>query len=245
MNLNFYNILNCNINDTQSVIKKNYYKLCKKYHPDKNNNKSSNRIKKINLAYEVLGDPDKRKKYNKYISKKHKSNKDHLNMLFILYKTLSNNILKILLKQSIYHYLTINQTVNVKFKDFYNGAKQKVRIITKNYNDTSLNSDIEFYFQLDKIKFTFTEKGDIYENFKGDINININIDYTNYEQFHILNDKLFYQITNENYLIDLPNDDILDVNKVKWSNSKLGPIASIPNYGLLKNSRRDYLTIYK
>ena len=66
MNLNFYNILNCNINDTQSVIKKNYYKLCKKYHPDKNNNKSSNRIKKINLAYEVLGDPDKRKKYITY-----------------------------------------------------------------------------------------------------------------------------------------------------------------------------------
>ena len=47
MNLNFYNILNCNINDTQSVIKKNYYKLCKKYHPDKNNNRDNDYTKLV------------------------------------------------------------------------------------------------------------------------------------------------------------------------------------------------------
>ena len=61
--MNFYNILNSNINDSQKDIKKNYYKLCKKYHPDKNYNNQSDHIKKINLAYEVLGDPQKRNKY--------------------------------------------------------------------------------------------------------------------------------------------------------------------------------------
>jgi curved DNA-binding protein CbpA len=245
MNLNFYNILKSNINDSQSIIKKKYYKLCKKYHPDKNNNKSSNHIKKINLAYEVLGDPDKRAKYNIYILKKQKSNIDHLNMLFIIYNTLTNDILKILLKQSITHYLTIKQSINVKFQDFYNGAKQKVRIITKNYNDHTLDSDIEFYFKLDNNSFTFEQKGDIFQNFQGNVHITINIDYTDYQQFQIINNKLFCQCSQNNNFIELPNNDILDITNAKWSNSKLGIICTIPNYGLLQNYRRDYLTLYK
>ena len=85
--MNFYNILNSNIDDSQKDIKKNYYKLCKKYHPDKNYNNQSDQIKKINLAYEVLGDPQKRRKYNKFVLKNQKSNLDYLNMLYLFYKT--------------------------------------------------------------------------------------------------------------------------------------------------------------
>jgi len=66
--MNFYKILNCNINDNQQTIKKNYYKLCKKYHPDKTKQNNDSQIKNINLAYEVLGNPDKRYKYDLYVN---------------------------------------------------------------------------------------------------------------------------------------------------------------------------------
>ena len=51
---------------SEKEIKQAYRKLARKHHPDVNpNDKSAEaRFKEINEAYEVLGDPDKRKKYD-------------------------------------------------------------------------------------------------------------------------------------------------------------------------------------
>src|SRR4029079_3832137 len=52
---------------TEKEIKQAYRKLARKHHPDVNQGDkagSDTRIKEINEAYEVLGDPDKRKKYD-------------------------------------------------------------------------------------------------------------------------------------------------------------------------------------
>jgi DnaJ-class molecular chaperone len=51
---------------TQKDIKAAYRKLARKHHPDVNQGDKSaeGRIKELNEAYEVLGDPDKRKKYD-------------------------------------------------------------------------------------------------------------------------------------------------------------------------------------
>ena len=63
---NYYEILGLGKDASQEEIKKTYKKLAKKYHPDRNQNDktSEEKFKEINEAYEVLGDPEKRKKYD-------------------------------------------------------------------------------------------------------------------------------------------------------------------------------------
>ncbi|MDR7857415.1 J domain-containing protein [Tissierella sp.] len=64
----YYKILEVDKNSSQDEIKKSYRKLAKKYHPDLNpdNNKAQEKFKEINEAYEVLGDEDKKKKYDTF-----------------------------------------------------------------------------------------------------------------------------------------------------------------------------------
>jgi curved DNA-binding protein len=66
--VDYYKILGLDKNASESDIKSAYRKLARKYHPDLNpNDKSANkRFQEINEAHEVLSDPDKRKKYDKY-----------------------------------------------------------------------------------------------------------------------------------------------------------------------------------
>jgi curved DNA-binding protein len=63
----YYKILGVSKTATQDEIKKAYRKLAVKYHPDKNegDKASEEKFKEISEAYEVLGDPEKRKKYDK------------------------------------------------------------------------------------------------------------------------------------------------------------------------------------
>src|SRR3954452_16424581 len=66
--VDYYKILGLDKNATEEDIKKAYRKLARKYHPDLNpNNKEANKkFQEINEANEVLSDPEKRKKYDKY-----------------------------------------------------------------------------------------------------------------------------------------------------------------------------------
>ncbi len=62
----YYKILEIDKKATPEEIKKAYRVLAKKYHPDKNKNdkKAEEQFKLVNEANEVLGDPEKRKKYD-------------------------------------------------------------------------------------------------------------------------------------------------------------------------------------
>jgi len=62
----YYQILGVDRDDTQQKIKEAYRKLAFQYHPDKNrgNPAALETMKKINEAYAVLSDPEKRSRYD-------------------------------------------------------------------------------------------------------------------------------------------------------------------------------------
>lgn len=62
----YYKILNVSRNASQKEIKKAYYELAKKFHPDTNkgNKESQQKFAEVAEAYEVLGDQTKRQQYD-------------------------------------------------------------------------------------------------------------------------------------------------------------------------------------
>src|SRR3989338_6734790 len=65
MSKDYYNILGVNKGASKDEIKKAFYKLAHKYHPDKKEGNET-RFKEVNEAYQVLSDDGKRSKYDQF-----------------------------------------------------------------------------------------------------------------------------------------------------------------------------------
>ena len=65
MSKDYYNILGVNKSASKDEIKKAFYKLAHKYHPDKKEG-DEKKFKEVNEAYQVLSDESKRSKYDQF-----------------------------------------------------------------------------------------------------------------------------------------------------------------------------------
>ena len=65
---NYYDILGVSKNASDKDIKSAYRRMARKLHPDVNpdDSRAQNQFKKVNEAYEVVGDPSRRKDYDHF-----------------------------------------------------------------------------------------------------------------------------------------------------------------------------------
>lgn len=75
--IDYYSILGVKQNASLNEIKNNYYDLAKKYHPDVNN-KNEEMFKKINDAYQVIGNQEQKNHYD-WIRSMEKNNQNFNN----------------------------------------------------------------------------------------------------------------------------------------------------------------------
>jgi uncharacterized protein YegL len=70
--VDYYKILQVHLTAEPEVVKAAYERLARKYHPDVNDSPAAlERMKELNEAYEILGNPEKRKRYHaEYLLKK-------------------------------------------------------------------------------------------------------------------------------------------------------------------------------
>ena len=165
MKENYYDILEVNKNASQEIIDKAYKILVKKYHPDLKEenlkNKFEEKIKKINEAYDVLSNLEKRKNYDKFL-KENELSIENYNKLYnenIILKKQLNDLNDELLnfKNNIYNKEN-NYIKNYSNNNYYKYNSQKVNTNYQNKNnlnnkELSINYFLNYFLHISKIIF--------------------------------------------------------------------------------------------
>lgn len=64
VNVDYYDVLECDPSSSSTKIKLAYHRLAKMYHPDRSSG-SIEKFQEIHLAYEILGDSELKTKYDR------------------------------------------------------------------------------------------------------------------------------------------------------------------------------------
>lgn len=143
MEQNYYDILEVSKNASPEIIEKAYKTLVKKYHPDlqqdENKNKYEEKIKKINEAYDILSDPEKRKKYDLNLKNTEISINDY-NSLYQENINLKNNLN--ILKEKLNYLNNIKNNYEINNLNYNNLENNKNNY--NNYYNLKLNKLFNF-----------------------------------------------------------------------------------------------------
>lgn len=149
MENNYYDILEVSKNASPEIIEKAYKTLVKKYHPDlqkdEDKNKYEEKIKKINEAYNILSDPEKRKKYDLNLKNTEISINDY-NSLYQENINLKNNLN--ILKEKLNYLNNIQNNYSENNLNYDNLENNK-----NNYNNINYNNYFSNFFINIKNKF--------------------------------------------------------------------------------------------
>ena len=183
MEQNYYEILEVNKNASPEIIEKAYKTLVKKYHPDlqqdENKNKYEEKIKKINEAYDILSDSEKRKKYDLNLKNTEISINDY-NSLYQENINLKNNLN--ILKEKL-NYLNNIQNNYEKNNLNYNNLEYN----KNNYTKNNINQEYSDNYYTENFNNSNSKNN---ENYSENNNINYkNINYTNYFSNFLVNIK--------------------------------------------------------
>jgi DnaJ-class molecular chaperone len=192
MEEDFYNILGIEKTANKEEIKKAYKKLVLKFHPDKNNDiNAQEKFQKIQLSYQILSDPEKKKKYDQLTINQKSKIIDNIKK--VLHDLFDKRILsQIIVDNNIKSYLINNQYEELR-NYIYN--KIYVFLMSKlNIDDNDLTSifiksnDIknEKYYDVMGNASTY-ESSELSETHTSEVNLQITI-HTNLEEIYF--DKL-------------------------------------------------------
>ena len=183
MEQNYYEILEVNKNASPEIIEKAYKTLVKKYHPDLQQDEDKNnyeeKIKKINEAYDILSDPEKRKKYDLNLKNTEISINDY-NSLYQENINLKNNLN--ILKEKLNYLNNIKNNYEKNNLNYNNLENNK-----KNYTKNNINQEYSDNYYTENFNNSNSKNN---ENYSENNNINYNdINYTNYFSNFFVNIK--------------------------------------------------------
>ena len=78
MQQNYYDILEVPPSATLAEIRRSYHRLARLHHPDLNKEALDIHIKRLNLAYQTLRDPQKRAIYDEHLAESQRQEARHL-----------------------------------------------------------------------------------------------------------------------------------------------------------------------
>lgn len=199
--MDYYEILEIDKNASTSEIKKHYYKLAKKYHPDKHNGNISycEKFKSLSEAYTVLSNPKKRYLYDMKINYDidseyyFKFTEEDYELLHSYYEKVMNSTEIKFIKKL---YKSLPENIKIKMKDKFTKNKYSengkcYEIISEKKKIIDASKIVDNYDINLCLKFK-----DIYENKSKQIKI-------------ITKNKCYYLfITNHNYRIKIKIDKI-------------------------------------
>lgn len=190
--MNYYQILDVDLESSTKEIKKHYYKLAKKYHPDKNrNNDLEEKFKLLSEAYTTLSNPKKRFFYD--IKIKYNFDLETLNFQEEEYELLHSYYNKIMNMTEI-------KFIKLLFKSLPNNLKSKI------FN----HSVIDEKYQLIHISnYRYIDISNLKENYSINLFLKFeDIYFQNTKHLLIMNSGRIYYlcITNYNYKVIINND---------------------------------------